>query len=212
MKRGSVNVSIGAIGVPGTGKSTWALWRVRCLQAELGAYAVAHDPSYRLPDAFPNGKPSGIRRFNSVADARAALASDPTGVLAIATVDAGEVLKLGVETSKESLKRGGDQNATPCIVLVDEIVAAEQAGAYRLGDQFRESLALRRHQHLALVWTTQSPQLAHYQLLSLGTELALFRVTDERALKRIEQAGVPHAIVVQLPKLPDHKCIVHKFG
>jgi hypothetical protein len=211
MKRGSVNHAIGALGVPGTGKSTWALHRVRTLQHELRCYAVAHDPSFRLPDEFPNGQPSGVRRFGSVSEARATIATDPRGVIAIATADAGEVVDFACEISDASMKANSD-DGQPCIVLVDEIVSAEQASSYRLGEQFRQLLALRRWKHVGVVWTSQSPQLCHYQLLSLSTELALFRVTDKRALRRLVEAGVDEETVNLLPRLPDHKCYVVRIG
>jgi hypothetical protein len=216
MVRGEVDHVVGFIGVPGCGKTMMALKVGRQLQREMKCYFFAHDSSYRLKDKFPDGTPTGVRRFSSVSLARAALQSNPNGCLAIATRDANSVVDLAIDTSATSLgdkwdpveeewqstSEGQESSGTPSIVLIDEIVQAEGAGAYRLGDRLKDVIATRRHRHVALLWTTQSPTLVHYQFLSLCTRLYLFHCKSKKALARLEDEGVPPEVVRELPKLP----------
>jgi hypothetical protein len=211
-EKGSVNVAIGVLGVPGTGKTTRATVEVLLLQREIGpVYVVAHDPGYRIPDTLPNGVSTRITRHDSVEDAQEAMKANPGGIHAIATVDASDVIVYGSNLSKSSLEKNGGKQGIPTVIFVDEAVSAASASPYRLGEEMRELLALRRHKHVGIVWTSQSPQLCHYQMLSLSTKLVLFRITDGRALARLEQAGVPPEITSKLSSLPDHSCYVVKL-
>lgn len=211
VRKGDWNHAIVVLGVPGTGKSTYALQ----LALELGrtpAYVLAHDPGWRLPARLPDGRPAGLHRHESIAAARAALARDGRGVHVISCADGDEVIRLGKQLARASLAAGGGHAGVPVVVLLDEAVGTPGASPHRLGDELRELLATRRHLHLAIVMTAQSPQLAHYALLTLATEVVLFRMTDDRALRRLEQAGVPSEKLSRVATLPNYQHIVHRLG
>jgi hypothetical protein len=176
-----------------------------------GAYVLAHDLGWKLPERFPDGKPTGIKRYDSIAAARNALASDARGVHCVATLDAGEVIALGHQIAKKSLDQNQGTSGIPVVVLIDEMVSAADANPYRLQQAMRESLALRRHRHTGIVWTSQSPNLCHYQMMAIGTELVVFRLTNESDLKPLMRAGMSEQECEVVKTLPDHQYIVKLF-
>jgi hypothetical protein len=94
---------------------------------------------------------------------------------------------------------------TPIVVLLDESVHVRQASRYRIDDSFAELLATMRHEGIGLVWTAQQPQLAHYSLLTMGTEIVIFRLHAERTRKPLFEAGVPESWDRVIATLPNHK-------
>lgn len=209
--RGEWNHAVVVLGVPGTGKSTWALQRALQL-GRTPAYVLAHDPAWRLPDKLPNGRPSGIQRHETIAQVQHALATAPAGVHAVACADGGEVVRAGVQLGKASLTAGGEQRGVPVVVLLDEAVATAGASPHRLGDELRELLATRRHLHVAIIITAQSPNLTHYAFLGLATELVVFRLVDDRSLAALERVGVPREKLSQIRALPNFRAITHRLA
>jgi hypothetical protein len=197
--------------MPGTGKSCYALSRTAEL-ARQPAYVVAHDPGWRLPSVLPAGMGSVcVRRHETVYEASRALASDARGVHVVATSSADEVIELGVKLGEASLKAAGEKPAVPVVVLIDEAVSMSSHAHY-LEDKLKELLALRRHKHVGLVWTCQSPRLAHNQLLTLSTELVLFRLQHQKDFTALENAGVSAEVLARVPTLANHDYIRHVGG
>ena len=217
------NVNKGFIGEPETGKSTVA----SALAADYArsCYVLAHDLNFSIPDKLPTGRELEVHRHLLPEQAGASLSRPETsrGIHAIASSDAGEVIDLAYRVSLANL--GGQKvplneeltryhwtgttrtEAVPVVVYVDELVNAIDATPYRLGDVAKDLLSQRRHRHVGLIWTTQSPRLVHYQFVSLCTSLVLFRVSQEDDLKALAKAGVPREILQQLPGLPLHHFI-----
>lgn len=202
----SWNHCIGLLGLPGTGKSYRALELAR----EMGktpAYVVAHDPtgSYRGAD---------IHHYADEKALRARLATRAGGIHVLEVADGGRVLTCGIAIAQASASQAQNGYAVPVLVLWDEMVAVSGASPYRLEDEARDVLARRRHigAGVGIIWTTQSPQFAHYSLLGLCTELYLFRLQDRRALDRLGNVGVDASILARLPSLPDRQCIRWRPG
>jgi hypothetical protein len=213
-----MNLAAGFIGVAGTGKSTEALRRAY-VAAAAGGYILAHDPGWRLPERWPDGSPTGVIHHDGIADARDALASSPAGVHAVDTADGDDVLELALVVGEASLDRaradqgdqGGELYALPVILMFDEGVAAGGLDPYRLGPGIREALARRRHRHMGIIYTCQSPHQVHYQLLTQGSELYAFRNHDGRALRRLEEVGFTKAETRAIASLPDYHFVMRKL-
>lgn len=129
----------------------------------------------------------------------------------MATLDAQDAVALATALSAASLKEHGGEYGFPALVLVDEVVSAADANPYRLGLALRETMALRRHRHVGLVWTCQSPNLAHYQMLCIGTELVVFRLTNERDLTPLQRAGFSDEELYTVRNLPNYSYVVHRL-
>lgn len=207
-----MNLAVIVLGVPGTGKSTYAAGRALAEGRSIPAYIVAHDPGYRLPETLPDGRSTEIHRHESIGAGRAALASAPTGIHSFAVADGGEVLEFGVACARASLDVNGGAAGTPCIVLLDEGVGTADVNPYRLDGGMRQALATRRHQHIGIIITAQSPKLIHYATTALATEIVMFRMHDERSLRALEAQGIPRATLDKVRALENFHYIVHKLA
>jgi hypothetical protein len=207
----SLNVAIGCVGSPGSGKSTYALARAIEYARVLPAYCVAHDIGWKLPDTFPNGQETGVIRHDSFNAAQSRLATDPRGVHCIATRDAGTVIQFAQKIGKASLDSNSGTHGIPVIILIDEVVSAEDAGPYRLGDTIKDLFALRRHANLGVIWTAQSPRLCHFQMLGLGTELVVFKLHHRKDLDALADVGFSGEELDTIKALPPHKWIVKRW-
>jgi hypothetical protein len=212
LKQGDFNLAVGVIGNVGTGKSTWAITRALELQRTIPCYVLAHDAGYRLPARLPDGAPTGITRHETIEAVRAAMKTKPGGVHALATDDAAPVLDLAVEIAAKSMQSSKHRRCPPVVVLIDEIVLLDDATPYRLGTALKKVLARRRHLHVGIIWTCQSAHLVHYQMMTLSTEMVLFRQRDQRDLTRLNNGGIEAAYTAQLPALHDYKQITVKTG
>lgn len=188
IERGSFNVCIGVVGAPGSGKSTYALARATQLSRESRAYLLVHDLGHKLPDRFPGGQPTGIVRHDSVEECRDRLRNDPRGAHCIPTEDAEDVIDLACEVAQQSMDDHGGRGY-PAIVLIDEAVSAADTNPYRLGSALKQTMALRRHRNVGILWTSQSPNLCHYQMLCIGTEIVSFRLYHAKDFAALERAG-----------------------
>lgn len=202
---GKWNHLIGAVGVPGSGKTTWAA--ARAMELGRASYVLAHDPGWRIPDTLPNGKSTGIKRHESIEEARAALAKDPKGIHAIAVADSMEVINFGGEVAAASLEAN---KGIPVTVLMDEAVASSDADTYRLGPELRQFIALRRHKNVGLIYTGQSPEFFHKALLTQSTELAIFRLRF--GFDRLETLGFTPDEITKIKNLPNYQFVFKRLG
>jgi DNA helicase HerA-like ATPase len=209
LARGAWNHAIVAIGAPGSGKSTWLVERVIALSSSAGAIVIAADPEYRIPELSPTGTRYPVARVDSRDQAIEALRADPRRVIAL-TSSPDATLSLALELAAASLAAHGGRAGTPVMLLVDEAVALDGAGIYRLGDELRRVLVGRRHLHVGIAITMQEATIAHRAIVALSTEVAIFRVGDPVTIGRLRARGVPQAILDSAPTLAPHRCYVHR--
>ena len=213
--RGEVNIVAGYVGVPETGKSTLAMLHARSLQKNPGAYVVAHDIGYRLPDKLPVGGKVEIRRFDDAVAAGKALGAGPqAGIVVVDTWEPETVLALA-ESIPERQWKGqppGEQRAFPAVLLIDEVAEVPGIKAARLGDEWNRLLARRRHMSVIFLWTTQRASMAHYSLGTLATDLFLFRVVSDKDFKRLDEMMVSEEALAILPTLENHHYVHYKVG
>jgi hypothetical protein len=229
--RGRWNCFVGVLGVPGTGKSTHALALAVSLQKKYNCYVVAHDTGWRLPEKFPGGAPTGVIRHETTEDARQALKNSPAGIHCISSQDAAEVCDLALAIGEKSLERatrgpvrrmGKNQRlavsdeaeiATPVLVVVDEVAMAKEANAYRLGDSLARLISMRRHRHVGVIWTCQSPRQGHYRLMELATSIYCFRLTSAESVSKVseyiptegEGGEVTRSKIASISSLPNYR-------
>lgn len=189
VEKGKWNIAEAIIGVPGTGKSEFAVKRLMEL-ARTPAYTIAHDVGWRLPDKLHDGTPTGIIRHPDIESVRKAIATKPRGIHAVSCMEADDVILFGTTLGAANLEKNGGAKGIPVVLYFDEIVGVAGASPYRLGASLRQLLAVRRHVHCGAIYTTQSPQLMHYQLLALATRITAFRLIDESALDRMRKLGI----------------------
>ena len=205
----TVNLVAGYLGIPGTGKTTRALAdMVRCSAAHGGARLLAHDTGMRVPERWPDawgGGATGLVQHATTDRARAALAKGVPGIHVISCADGSDVLALAVEIGDATMAQSKDGTGPPVFVLLDEAVGVAAMSPHRIGDGMREFIATRRHHHVGLYWTTQSPQFAHYAILGLSTSLTLGTLHDRRALRRLEELGIDEDVLALVPDLPPHQ-------
>jgi hypothetical protein len=167
---------------------------------------VCHSAGW-IKDRLPDGRSANIVRHESIDAFLECLQVSGKGIHVIAVEDAGEVVNVGWRMAELSLELNGGDKGTPVIVFIDEAVAADDIDTYRLSGNMKKLIALRRHKNVGLVFTTQSPQLCHYQMFALCTELALFRVKHRKALNKLLDVGIDPDIVERMPMLPNHHYI-----
>ncbi len=206
MLRGSWNHLIVILGQPGTGKSTYALKKLMELCAQGPAYGLAHDPGWRLPD---NPR---LERHSTFGEVATGLARNPGHMHAVSVADGDAVVKFGIECAQHSKTATGANGGFPVMVLLDEGVATKGINPYRLSPQMADFVATRRHHNVGMIVTMQSPSLGHYQLLGLSTEIVMFRLIDERGLKRLETVGVPRKMLEDVKRLPNYHSITYRTG
>lgn len=204
-EKGTFNHFIGILGRPGSGKSVEATRLALELMRETPCFVVAHDNGWRLPDRLPDGTPTRIERHESTEEAVEALAQRGNVIHAVASENAEEVISLAERVADRSLRQHGYTKGYPCVVLIDEVVAAGVCDPNRLSPSMRRLIALRRHKNVGVIWTCQSARLVHNQLLTLATELRIFSLTDGRDLKRLDQAGVSSEQVASIAHLPKYQ-------
>jgi hypothetical protein len=175
-------------------------------------YVLGHDLGWKIVETLPDGRETGIVRHESTAALLGAIATDPRGIHCLACEDAGEVIEVGITISRTSLDANEGTRGTPTVVLIDEAVSAGDADPYRLGGPLKKAMALRRHHNLGIIWTCQSPNLCHYQMMAIGTELVCFRLTHEKDLNKLRDVGLNEKQIQTIKQLPDHHYLIHKFG
>lgn len=193
------NVARGYLGLPGSGKTTRAVGDVLKLARASGAYIVAHDSAWSIPDRLPDGTRVPIVRHQSEESARAGYKSAPGSIHALSTETLAPATRIAVDLAAAS--------GRPAILYVDEIVAVPDTSPNYVTPEFRALLSTRRHANVGIVWTTQSPFNVHRVLLKLSTELVIGRLRDGADLNRLQQSGVPRETIEKLAKLDNYRFI-----
>lgn len=210
--RGAFNFCVVALGSPGSGKSTWILERAITIGAATPAVVIGYDPGYRVPSRSPHGAPYPVARHATLGALDAALRRESRRVHLLAAGEAGQLVEYGRSLAARSLAAHGGASGTPVLLLLDEAVLIDGAGTYRLGDEFRKLITGRRHENVGLLVTLQESGIAHKALLSLATELALFRVGDNATTTRLRACGVPADALATLPTRPLYAPYVHRVA
>ena len=204
------NVCEGFLGVPGTGKTTLAVRRCLELQA-TPCYVLCHDQGLNIPPTIPGGIPTNLIRHKSVDDAARQLARDGRGIHCL-NVEAVEVIAFADRLAQRSLQLGGGHAGVPVILYIDEAVLATDMTPHHLSPPLKALLALRRHKHVGILWTSQSPGFIHRQMVEMGNYVYLFRIVGKLGAQRLREAGVPEPIIDRVATLPDHEFIRYKLG
>lgn len=194
------------LGKPGSGKSEYAVRRA-LLMARTPCYVVAHDVGWKIPDTLHDGTPTYVKRHRDAQAAREAINKDPKGIHAISSADAEPVFQLARELAAHSLEANGGDKGVPVLLVIDEVVSAGICDPNRLDPGFKRLLAERRHDHVGILSTCQSARMLHNQVVTLATEVVLFRITDKRDQKRLVEAGLDEELVASIGNLPPHKFV-----
>lgn len=210
--RGNWNVCFGAVGVVGSGKTTWNCSQLIKIADHNQCWIIAHDPDRRIPPRLPSGRAVATYHHPSPDAAAAAMRSTPTGIHCIDVDDAYDVVTFGTRLAGASLKANGGHRGTPVLIYVDEAVRVRKMGPHAPPHELLAVITGRRWLNVGFVWGSQFPQSVHNQVIGQGNQLAMFRITHGLALKNLEVAGVPRTTVQQLPTLPQYHCRLHKFG
>src|SRR6266487_312455 len=95
--KGQCNVLEVIVGVPGTGKSTYAFHRVLEIQKSMPCYIIAHDPGWRLPEH------SSIMRHDDFVSGQNGLKSRPGAIHAMTIADGQKVVDWAIACAQVSL-------------------------------------------------------------------------------------------------------------
>jgi hypothetical protein len=159
-----------------------------------------------------DGVETGIVRYETVEEARAALKSGKTGgITVVPTTDAEPVVKIAEDCAAASLEANGGERGHPGLVLIDEIVAARGCKANYLAPYMEQLMTMRRHKNVGVLWSVQSCRLAHNQLIGMSTRLYIFRLTDGRDLDRLREAGVDEETLSKITSLPRFEYVEVSF-
>jgi len=198
------NYTIAVAGMPGTGKSTLSLKRIRELQREGRAYAFVYEGDGQFPRTGADRRRLAcVRDHRSLGDLQAYLGDErghvPEAEIHIVRLYPGDVdswrgqpldsagLALVAVAERVSQKSG-----RRCVVWYDEIAAVKGAtSSAPIDERLRAALGARRHLGIAFGYTTQSVAWAHRDLRRLTNERHVFRVDDGEDLRALRDFKVP---------------------
>lgn len=215
LRRGEVNHAAGFLGIPQSGKSALMLRRALELASEHEAYIIVHDAERQVPARLPpalGGWDTRVVRFDTVEAANAWLMREGRRalgrVVAVSCLDAVPVVEWAHRVAAASLAptRGGEGPAPHVVLVIDEVANCSEMGANYLGPTLKAALVLRRHRHTALLWSTQTPDLVYREFLSARTELYVFRLESDEALKRLQKfAGMSSEALQRVKTLKQYE-------
>lgn len=203
MLKGKFNHLIIILGVPGTGKTTYAVRRAREIQHTSKCVIVAHDPGYRLPE-----DDASIVHYESYAECVAGMRTRPGAVHCITTGRGEAFVQWARQCGAQSVNNP-QKTGAPILGLVDDSTQVKGFSRRGIDDNLLEALVGRRHKHTGWIVTLQDPQFAHYSLMSQSTEIVIFRMIDTDAVKMLKKFGVSTEMQAKVETLPDYHCIVH---
>jgi hypothetical protein len=202
------------MGLRGTGKSAYALRRAVELQKDPGCYVVVHDAAYRLPDHYFDDEGEkhtvDVRRYTSTAEAARGLKERPGAVHVLVVPDGMEVARFASQVAEASLKSRTDGHLLPVVLVIDEGVAVKSASRYRMADDMLEYLVMLRHNNVGLILAVQDPRFVHYSFAGTSSEIVIFHLHDEAALKKVCDLGMPRELADQARTLPKYKYLTHR--
>ena len=203
------NVCEGFVGVPETGKTCAAVHRV----IELGrtpCYLLAHDVAHNIPDQLPGGLRAGVVRHSTIASMRSALVKDARGLHCF-DGDAEELVRFAEQLAASSLKAGGGRIGVPVVLYFDEVVMATNMSPRYISPAVLELVTQRRHKHIGVVWTTQSPSTVNAKMMEFSTTMYFFRVIG-KGQDRMRDASIPDPVVEAVGTLENHSFVVYRTG
>lgn len=106
-----------------------------------------------------------------------------------------------------SLEANGGERGYPSIVFLDEVVAAGVCRANYLSPSMQHLLTMRRHKNVGVVWTCQTARLMNNNMLTLATELVIFRMSNKRDLDTLSGAGIEDDVIDKIRVLKDYESV-----
>ncbi len=211
-RRPEFDVAIGYLGKVRHGKTDAAVGRLLAFRKAHPVYLIAHDPQYAIPDKLHDGTPTHVVRHATVAALAHGIGKRPDALHVSMEPDAITLVRFSERLGRASMERADPKGlAAPCppvLVYIDEVNRCEGATEGKLGEDIRNALLSRRHRHVGIVWSSQSPHRVHYELLGNATELHAFALDKDRDLARLAaDSGFSKAEVSQIPNLPKFRCI-----
>jgi hypothetical protein len=207
-ERGSFNHLTICLGRRGTGKSTRAL--EVAVELSRYCYVLVVDPAWSFPSRLPGERVDRVARHDDTGSAVAAIEREGGGIQVTPDVNPDHVLVQATAVAKRSLDANDGQRGVPVVVVVDEAVLWQSSDPTRAGRVLTECVALGRHRNVGIVLTCQSSRLLTYQLLTLATEIDVFRTRDWKALKRLaETCGLEEAWLQRARDLPRFRYLAY---
>jgi hypothetical protein len=214
-RRPEFNHAIGVLGRVNAGKTTQACKRILQFRREHACYVIIHDARHAIPDRLHDGTRLDVRRYPNVAAMAKGVHAFPKAWHVCTEIDGAGTLRFAKQLALASMKHADPKGlAAPCapvVVYIDEVTNVEGMKEGKLGEDARDALLLRRHNHVALMWGSQNPMRVHYDLLSDCTELHVARLVKQRDLKRLdEDADLSDEEIARVRALPEHSFHVHR--
>jgi len=231
---GEWNYLESSIGMRGQGKSTHQCLRALQLQRESGgAYVIGHSLGARLPRKLPaelGGHVLPIVYYPTIAKLEAGLRRKPNAWHILAPpIDLPDresaddliqfTIRLSAALRKAAWQRlhpfriyDANKDATgmvgpPIILIIDEGIAVEAAGASRKDANrwFLEFLYSLRHFHIALLYAIQDASARSWRVLEQSTAIHVFAVRHAWALQSIQAGGASPEEIERIRRLRPHE-------
>lgn len=194
------------LGPPRCGKTSAALVDMLDMRKQSPCFLLAHDPGYAIPEKLYDGRATGVLRHASIGELARAVEQDPTGLHVSMELDATSTVIYAKRLALESMRAADPQGlAAPCppvYLLVDEVGRCKEMGAMYLGPNLEDALMRRRHNHVGLFCTSQSPRRIHHEFLANANQLHVCGPLTRGAIARLLEDGrFPEADAAKIPKL-----------
>lgn len=206
-RRPDFDICRGYLGPPRCGKTSAALVDMLELRDQTPCYLLAHDPGYAIPDKLHTGRATGLRRHATVAELAAAVEKGDTRSLHVSMeLDATPLVIYAKRLGEQSMRTADPKElAAPCppvVLLVDEVGRCKEMGAMYLGPNLEDALMRRRHNHVGLFYTSQSPRRVHHEFLGNSNALHVCGPLTRGAIARLVEDGrFPEEVAAKIPKL-----------
>lgn len=208
------------VGEKGVGKSTLAKRDSEDFQRETGGLVIGHSPNGQI------GYGDRIAFASTMRELEKGIRRRPDLQWFLTRGDPQEVIDYGTALSLALRKRAHDRvnatrplfdrirwredrpppfpiDATPVLVVVDEGTSMRRHPTDSEIEALEQLLTSTRHKHLALTFLTQAPTKRLWVTMEQATRFRLFRYTHQWGGNAIRAAGVPQAVVEELPTLPN---------
>lgn len=208
-RRPELDICHGYLGPPRCGKTTAALVDMLDTRERFPCYLLAHDPGYAIPDKLHDGRKTNVLRHASVAELAAAVAKEPKESRALHVsmeLDATSLVVYAKRLGEASMRRADPKDlSAPCppvLLLIDEVGRCKEMGAAYLGPNLEDALMRRRHNHVGLLYTSQSPRRVHHEFLGMANELHVCGPLTKGSIARVVEDGrFPEEAAAKIPNL-----------